>query len=113
MIDGDNRDPIITARQAAEALFAQRPDVTEQAVSNPAQPSNAHKPQILPALAPAPVRRDPTYAVKASAPPPVLRIPARKSARIRTLVKYGMTVGQVAEVYGMPVETVERLLRKS
>ena len=37
----------------------------------------------------------------------------RKSAHIRTLVKYGMTAGQVAELYGVPVETVERLLRKS
>jgi hypothetical protein len=113
MIDGDNRDPIIIARQAAEALFPPRRDVTEQAVSNPAQPSNARKPRILPALRPAPIRREATDAPTASARSPVFEIPARKSARLRTLVKYGMTVGQVAELYGVPVKTVELLLRKS
>ncbi len=34
-------------------------------------------------------------------------------ARIRTLVKYGMTVGQVAEVYGAAVGEIERILHKA
>ena len=33
--------------------------------------------------------------------------------RIRTLIKYGMTVAQVAEVYGAAVSEVERILRKA
>ena len=33
-------------------------------------------------------------------------------ARIRTLVKYGMTVAQVAGVYGATVDEIERILRK-
>jgi hypothetical protein len=34
-------------------------------------------------------------------------------ARIRTLVKYGMTVAQVAELYGAAVDKIERILRKA
>jgi hypothetical protein len=33
--------------------------------------------------------------------------------RIRTLVKYGMTVAQVAKVYGAGVGEIERILRKA
>jgi hypothetical protein len=33
--------------------------------------------------------------------------------RLRTLVKYGMTVSQVAEVYQVPIETIERMIRKT
>jgi DNA invertase Pin-like site-specific DNA recombinase len=40
-------------------------------------------------------------------------IPAKKWARLRTLVKYGMTVSQVADVYRVPVETIERILQKA
>ena len=40
-------------------------------------------------------------------------IPAKEAARLRTLVKYGMTVSQVAEVYRVPVETIERILQKA
>jgi len=34
-------------------------------------------------------------------------------ARIRTWVKYGMTVSQVAQVYKVTVEEIERILRKA
>jgi hypothetical protein len=34
-------------------------------------------------------------------------------ARIRALAKYGMTVAQVAEVYGVAVGDVERILRNA
>ena len=37
-------------------------------------------------------------------------ISASKFAHIRTLVKYGMTVSQVAEVYGVAVGVIERVL---
>jgi len=40
-------------------------------------------------------------------------IPASQFARIRTWVKYGMTVFQVAQVYGVTVEEIERILRKA
>jgi hypothetical protein len=34
-------------------------------------------------------------------------------ARIRALVKYGMTVPQVAEAYGVAVGEIARILRKA
>ena len=49
-----------SARQAAEALFTPKRQVTEQPVPDsvpPAEPS-ARKPRILSALPPAPVRRE-------------------------------------------------------
>ena len=45
-------------------------------------------------------------------PPVSGEIPASQLARIRTWVKYGMTVAQVAKVYGVPVDEIERVLRK-
>jgi hypothetical protein len=38
-------------------------------------------------------------------------IPRSQFGRIRTLVKYGMTVAQVAKVYGVAVGDVARILR--
>ena len=35
-----------------------------------------------------------------------------KLAHIRALVKYGMTVSQVAEVYGVAVGAIERALKQ-
>jgi hypothetical protein len=40
-------------------------------------------------------------------------IPASQVARIRALVKYRMTARQVAEVYGVAVGEIERILRKN
>ncbi len=40
-------------------------------------------------------------------------IPPSQFSRIRALVKYGMTVAQVADVYGVAVRDVERILRNA
>ena len=40
-------------------------------------------------------------------------IPEKEAARLRTLVKYGMTVSQVADLYRVSVETIERILQKA
>ncbi|HJU18089.1 MAG TPA: hypothetical protein VJ770_16675 [Stellaceae bacterium] len=40
-------------------------------------------------------------------------IAASQVARIRVWVKYGMTVSQVAEVFGVPIGEVERVLRRA
>jgi hypothetical protein len=42
---------------------------------------------------------------------PQPQIPASRFARIRTWVKYGMTVADVAQVYGVAVEEIEGILR--
>jgi len=37
------------------------------------------------------------------------RSPVKKLGRLRTLLKYGMTVSQLADLYSVPVETIERI----
>ena len=109
---GDDREQMMRARHAAEALFTPKPELGVQPVPDPAQSIKAHKPRVLPILPPAPIRQETVNASATSEPATVPEIPAKKSARLRTLVKYGMTVSQVAEVYQVPLETIERMLRK-
>jgi len=40
-------------------------------------------------------------------------IPRSQFGRIRTLVKYGMTVAQVAKVYGVAADEVARILHQA
>ena len=101
-----------SARRAAEALFTTKPELDVQPVPDPAPSIKAHKPRVLPVLPPTPIRQETVNASATSEPATVAEIPAKKSARLRTLVKYGMTVSQVAEVCQVPIETIERMLRK-
>jgi hypothetical protein len=111
---GDDREQMMRARHAAEALFTPKPQLDVQPVPDPAQDIEARKPRVLPILPPAPIRQETVNASATSEPATVLvEIPAEKSARLRTLVKYGMTISQVAEVYQVPIETIERMLRKT
>ena len=103
---------MMTARRAAEALFTPKPELDVQPVPDPAQSIKAHKPRVLPVLPPAPICQETVNASATSEPATAAEIPAKKSARLRTMVKYGMTVSQVAEVYQVPIETIERMLRK-
>jgi hypothetical protein len=111
---GDERERIARARQAAEALFVSKPPVEEQPVSENPQPGPAaRKPRVL-AIVP------PTPAPQEMAPVPAGRvqrttraIPRSQHARIRTWVEYGMTASEVAEVYGTAVREIERILGKS
>ena len=66
------------------------------------------------AIAPiASVRRDDVETPVIPEPQATRAIARPQFARIRTLIKYGMTVAQVAEVYGAAVSEVERILRKA
>ena len=103
----------MSARQAAEALFTPKPDVIEQPVSDPSQSAKARKPRVLPILPPAPIPQQTVDAPATPEPATAPDIPAEKAARVRTLVKYGMTVGQAADIYGVPVETIERIIQKT
>lgn len=111
---GDDRERITRARQAAEALFNAKPPVSRSSVADtPAADQRARKPRVLGIVPTAPVRVE---EVKASVSPEQQTphaIPRSQFARIRTLVKYGMTVAQVAEVYGVVVGDVERILRNA
>jgi DNA invertase Pin-like site-specific DNA recombinase len=102
----------MSPRQAAEALFTPKPEVTEQP-SDPSQPPKGRKPRVLPILPPAPIRHETVDAPATSEPVTAPDIPEQKWARVRTLVKYGMSVSQVADVYRVSVKTIERILQKA
>jgi len=108
----DVRERIGQARQAAEALFT-KPRVAMPSVSELSKTvKTARKPRVLPMISPPLVPVLPDQAETAIAPsPPAGEIPGPQLARIRGWVKYGMTIAQVAQVYGVAVAEIERILR--
>ena len=102
-------EDVDTARQAAEALFAQ-PKPTGRAQQD------QRKPRILSAVR----EQQPQAAhVEATKRPvqretrmPRKRVPPSQLARLRTWVKYGMTIPQAADVYGVSESEIERILQK-
>ncbi len=110
---GDDRKQIVRARQAAEALFTSKPDVTEQPFSELSQAPHPRKPRILPILPPAPIREQTVDAPVTPEQRHAPDIPVKKRARLRTLVQYGMSVSQVADLYRVPVETIELILQNA
>jgi len=111
---GDDRERITRARQAAEALFTSKPPVSGPSVSDsPPADQSARKPRVLRILSPAtPVRPEELEIPVGPELPPTRAIARSQFARIRALAKYGMTVAQVAELYGATVDEIERILRK-
>jgi hypothetical protein len=110
---GDDRERITRVRQAAEALFTAKPPVGEPSVSDLAlSDQSTRKPRLLRIVSPAaPVRHEQLETPVSREPQAPRQIPRSQFARIRTLVKYGMTVGQVAELYGLPITEIARVLR--
>jgi hypothetical protein len=111
---GDDRQRTTSARQAAEALFTPKRQPVEPSDSDPA-PSAEHparKPRVLSILSPAPVRNEEAAATVNPEPRTTRQIPRSHHARIRTWVNYGLTIPQVAEVYGVAVDVVEHILRE-
>jgi hypothetical protein len=84
----DDREQMMSARHAAEALFTPKPQLDVHPVPDPAQSIKAHKPRVLPSMPPAPIPQETVNASGVSEPATVLQIPAEKSARLRTMVKY-------------------------
>jgi hypothetical protein len=107
---GDDREGTMSAREAAEALFTPKSQVTEQPDSLSPAESSARKPRILSALRPAPVRREQGEAPARSKQRNTTEIPSSHFARIRAWVEYGMTAAQVAGVYGVAVNVIEAIL---
>jgi hypothetical protein len=113
-VPGDDRERITSARRAAEALFTPKQQVVKQSVAEVPSSAgqSARKPRILGIAPPQPIRHDekikPAVLPEKEIPPTV---PRSQFARIRTWVKYGMTVPQVAQVYGIAVGEIERILR--
>jgi hypothetical protein len=112
---GDDRERITRARQAAEALFTPRPQVVERSAADslPSTDQPVRKPRVLGISSPAPARLEEIKAPVAPEPQATPEIPRSKFARIRSLIKYGMTVSQVAKVYGVAVGQIERILRQA
>jgi hypothetical protein len=107
----DDRDRIANTRQAAEALFTPKRQSAEPSVSDPAPPAErpARKPRVLAILSPTPVRNEEVAAPVDPEPRTTRQVPRSHHARIRTWVNYGLTIPQVAEVYG---GVIERILRE-
>jgi len=107
-------DPVIfnRARQEAEALFNPTRSSNESSFqgrpqTSPDQP--ARKPRILSALSMT-VRREQGQTPGSSEERVTTEIPKSQFARIRAWVKYGMTVAQVAGIYGVGIDAIERIL---
>ena len=99
--------------RAAEALFTPKQQVTKQSTKGGTATAGEppRKSRVLPILPKAAVDQDELEAPinpKREATPKIAR---SQFARIRTLVRYGMTARQVAEVYGVTVSEIERILR--
>jgi hypothetical protein len=98
-------------RQAAEALFT-KPQVGTPSVSEVGPTvKTARKPRVLPMISRlVPVLPDESETAIALSPQ-AGEIPRSQLARIRAWVKYGMTIAQVAQVCGVAVAEIERILR--
>jgi hypothetical protein len=123
--DRNNREKISRVRQAAEDLFKRGQtngdaEVTRSAPSDgaPAEQQQPRQPRIfivpprLPpspqaeaAVAPVPTRR------KAAARRPTVTVPPSQIGRVRALATYGMTPVQVAELYGVTADEIDRILK--
>jgi hypothetical protein len=103
------------ARQAAEALFTAKPPVSEPSVPDSALADHsARKPRVLRITSSAaPVRHEQLETPVSREPQTLRQIPRSQFARIRTLVKYGMTGSQVAEVYGVSIAEIAGVLREA
>jgi hypothetical protein len=112
---GDDRERTASARQAAEALFTPKPQPVEQSASEsvPSAEHPARKPRVLPILSPPPVRDEEAAPPVDPEPRTTRQIPRSEHAGIRTWVEYGMTIPQVARVYGVAVGVVEGILREA
>jgi hypothetical protein len=108
-----DRARITNARRAAEELFKPKPQAPRGTAPNALSPGeqSPRERRILAISPAAPIRGAPVETSVSPNQPP--EIPVSQFARIRTWVKYGMTVSQVAQIYGVTVEEIERILRKA
>jgi hypothetical protein len=121
----NSREKVSRARQAAEDLFKPaRPNAdadTTGPVPNggaPYEQEPRRQPRIFttpPRLPPSPNVESPVAAQpmrqRAAAKQPARTVPPSQIGRVRTLATYGMTPVQVAELYGVTVTEIDRVLR--
>jgi hypothetical protein len=117
-----HHEDIDRARQAAEALFAPKRPLTDAATSeSTASTPHPRKPRILSA-APERSEQPPIQAAQGEPTKRSLRrrprtlckrVRATHVARLRTWLEYGMTVRQAADVFGVSVDEIERIMQRA
>jgi hypothetical protein len=123
----DDRQRINRARQNAEDLFKprQQPVSADVPTSGTDATSSAEEqPRRQPRIFAIPPRMPPPEAkVEAPAEPKAIQrsavtrrktreIPASQHGRVRALTSYGMTREQVADLYGVPIDEIERIMSR-
>lgn len=107
---------VIRAREAAEALFKPKPPASPPPAAEPTPPGEpaVRRPRILGISPPAVAERAATPIAPAKPAPRSTpqTIPAKHLSRIRTWLKYGMTLPQVADIYGVAIGDIELALQK-
>jgi hypothetical protein len=118
----DDHEQINKAREAAEALFTSKKQVpgTEAPTSVPLAPSQVEQPaQRMPRIIaiPATMPMADKTVVPATEPKPERETRRRRAkvrvnqyGRVRALALYGMSVAEVADLYRVPVEVIERIV---
>ena len=109
----DDHERITRARQAAEALFSVKPPVSVPSVADAAQDQSSRKPRVLRVTSPPPTGvEEPKASVSLEPLEPATApsIPPAEFGRIRTWMRYGMTIAEVAAVYGLAVDELARVL---
>ena len=123
--DRNGREKIIRARQAAEDLFkpTQQNIGADLVRSTPSAASSAEpQPRREPRIFAVPPRAPISAAVeRPTEPKPIRRkattrretaaVPASQMGRVRALTSYGMTRAQVAELYDVSIDEIERIIR--
>jgi hypothetical protein len=108
------REPVNKAREAAEALFRPKQQLAVDPSSGPAsaEPESERKPRIIPIPAAEPHREaiaKPRTRGRAIGSR-IHKIPKSAYGRVRALAGYGMTLGQVAALYGVPTANIDRIV---
>jgi hypothetical protein len=119
----NDRERSNRTRQNAEDLFKPKPQTTRADVPN-GDSSAEYQPRRQPRIfAIPPVVPMSTTKVEPAAEPKQIRrkaidkrgtreIPLSQFGRVRTLTSYGMTPAQVAELYGVAVGEIDRIIRR-
>jgi hypothetical protein len=121
----NNRERIDRARQAAEDLFKRAPHDSAPELStsapndaSPVEPQPRRQPRIftIPPQVPKSAEIEPPVETKPMPRRPVARrpagaVPPSQIGRVRALATYGMTQEQVADLYGVTVGEIERVLK--
>jgi hypothetical protein len=122
----NNREKINRVRQAAEDLFKPKRQTRPTELPTPAPdvaPSVVQQPRRQPRIFTVPPRVPVNATNNARVEPkPIARKTAAKGntgsispaqeGRVRALTRYGMTPAQVAELYGVTVDEIDRIVRR-